>query len=349
MKTAENATVAKIRAIYGKSLKYNDYIELASRKKVTEVAEYLKKHTHFSDALSSIDTASIHRGFLESILHKSYFDRYESLCKFQSLDDQPFFNFLLVHSEIKELLKALLFLNNDSDDVYIESMHTYLIKKSSFDLMALAKAGDFKELLKVIKHTPYYDVLKNFKTDSNGNIPYTKCEVMLRTYYLKWMIEEAGKCISGKSKDTLIDQIKVQTDIVNIINAYRMKKYFYADLETLKAYMLPFYGRLSKEKQYTLFEAQSPEEYLRLLSYTSYGRKMQELSENMESEQFERELTKIRYAMAKQALMFSDNAAISIYSFMYLSEIELENIINIIEGIRYNKSISYMESLLILE
>ena len=60
LKSAENATVAKARAIYGKRLRESDYFELASRKKVTEAAEYLKKNTHFSEALSSIDTSAIH-------------------------------------------------------------------------------------------------------------------------------------------------------------------------------------------------------------------------------------------------------------------------------------------------
>ena len=147
----------------------------------------------------------------------------------------------------------------------------------------------------------------------------------------------------------MLDQINVQTDVINLINAYRMKKYFYADAQTLKKYMLPFYGRLSKEKQFVLFETQSPEDYLRMLARTSYGRKMETLTETMPSEQFERELVRIRCTLAKRSLMFSEDAAVSLYSLMYLSEVELNNIINIIEGIRYNKSVSYMENLIVLQ
>lgn len=42
MKASKNATVAKIRAVYGKRLKENDYYELSAKKKVSEAAEYLK-------------------------------------------------------------------------------------------------------------------------------------------------------------------------------------------------------------------------------------------------------------------------------------------------------------------
>lgn len=348
LRASENATIVKARAIYGKRLKYNDYVELASRKKVTEVAEYLKKNTYFSRDLSNIDTATIHRGFLESILNKAYFERYEELCRFQHIDEKPFFKFLLVRSELRELLKALLYLNNDNNDIYIESMQPHLIEKSRIDLMALAKATNFKDILSVIKHTPYYDVLKNIQADSSGQIPYTKCEVRLRTYYLKWMLENAEKTAHGKSKKALSDQINVQIDIVNLINAYRMKKFFNADKQTLEKYTLPFYGRMSKEKLAELFEADSAEEYLRRFSHTSYGRKPKQFSEDMHSTQFEKELTIIRCDMARRALMFSEDAAVSLYSLMYLLEVELDNIINIIEGIRYNKSISYMENLIVV-
>ncbi len=348
VKSSENATVVKARTVYGHRLKYENYTELASRKKVTDAAEYLKKNTYFSEALADIDTATIHRGFLESVLNRAYYDGYEKLCRFQHLEKQPFFNFLLVRSEIRELLKALLSLNNERDDVYIESMHSFLIEKSCIDLMALARASDFKELLKVLRHTPYYDVLKNVRTDSSGNVPYTRCEVLLRTYYMKWLLENAGKCTYGRSEKALIDQINVQTDMINIVNAYRMKKYFKADAQTLENYMLPFYGRLSKEKQRMLFNTASAEEYLRMLSGTSYGRKMEQLTDNMESADFEREVIKIRCSMARKSLMFSEDAAVSIFSLMYLQEVELKNIINIIEGIRYNKSISYMENLIVM-
>ncbi len=349
MKASENATITKARAIYGKRLKYSDYIELASKKRVTEAAEFLKKNTHFAKALSNIDTSAIHRGHLESVLNKAYFDMYEELCNFQKLGKQPFYNFLFIRSELRELLKALLYLNNDRKDAYIESVHPYMIKKSGIDLLALAKAENFRQLLNVLKPTPYYNVLKKIKTDDDGNVPYTKCEVLLRKYYMKWLRDTASETVDGDSKKALIDQINVHIDLINIINAYRMKKYFSADAETLKKYMLPFYGRLSEKKQNELFETQSAEEYIKMLMHTSYGRKAENISEDMESETFEREFSKIRYKMAKRALAFSQNAAVSIYSLMYLFEVELKNIINIIEGIRYNKSVSYIENLLITE
>lgn len=349
MNASKNATVAKVRAAYGKRLRENDYSELFTKKKVTDAADYLKRNTHYSDIFSGVDTSTIHRGYLETLMHKAYFDEYERLCRFQRLNEEPFYNFLLVKEEIRELLKAILYLNNDRRDVYIESLHAFLIKKASFDLIELAKARDFKQLLLVIKNTPYYNIIKNITVDKNGNIPYTNCEVMLRTYYLKWLIETAEKQFDGDAKNSIIQQINVQTDFINIVNAYRMKTYFFRDAQSIKDFSLPFYGRLSQTKQFELFEADTTEEFLRRLSKTPYGRLMENLNENMEGGRFEIELEKLQCSMAKRALLFTNNAAVSLFSFMYLAEVEVKNVISIIECIRYGKSIPYMQGLVVMQ
>ncbi|MBQ8435254.1 MAG: V-type ATPase subunit, partial [Oscillospiraceae bacterium] len=150
-----------------------------------------------------------------------------------------------------------------------------------------------------------------------------------------------------KTTDILSEQINVQADIINIINGYRMKKYFYGDAQSLKEHSLPFHGRLSREKQDEIFEADSPEDYIRRLSKTVYGRLMENLDDNMEGDQFEKELEKLRCSIAKRALQFSENAAVSLYSYMYLAEVEIKNIITVIESIRYGKNIPYMKNLVV--
>ena len=348
MNASRNATVTRVRAVYGKRLKEKDYNELCSKKRVTEAAEYLKRSTHFSDALSGIDTSAIHRGYLESLLQKAFYSRYEQLCDFQQLSREPFYNFLLIRTEMRELLKAILYLNNEKEDVYIEALPAFFVKKATFDLIELAKARTFKELLAVIKNTPYYSILSGIETDRNGNVPYTRCEVELRSYYMRWLNSTAKEQFRGSGRDELIKLINVQTDIINIINAYRMKKFFGWDGERIKKHSLPFYGRISRRKQAELFEASNTDEFIRVLKGTVYGRLTDDLYEGMESSRFETELFRIQCRMAKKALRFSDSAAVSLYAFMYLCEVEVNNIVTIVECIRYEKTIPYMQNLLVI-
>lgn len=348
MSFSRNATVARIRAIYGKRLKAEHYKELITKKNVSDVAEYLKRNTRYSGVLANIDTNDIHRGFLEDILTKSNFELYVNLCKFQNLDEEPFYRFLIELHEIEEILDAILYLNAGLSGSYISDLPSFLLSKASFDLLEIAKIRSFKELLTVLNKTDYYNVLRDIKEDENFNVDFMECEVKLRTHYLKKFLKIVERDFTGYAKEELKHQIEVQVDLINIINTYRMKSAFNAGIDEIKKNSLPFYGRLSVKKEEELFEAKNIEEFLKILSHTIYGRQLEDISKCVDSIQFERQMRKLRFNIAKRALAFSGNVAVSLYSVTNLFEVELNNIICIVEGIRYGKSPSYIESLLII-
>ena len=348
MSFSRNATVARIRAIYGKRLRTEHYKELITKKSVPEVAEYLKRNTRYSGVLASIDTNKIHRGFLEDILRKSNFEMYVRLCKFQKLDEEPFYRFLIEYDEIAEILNAILYLNAGASGSYIADLPTFLLSRASFDLLEIAKIRSFKQLLNVLSRTDYYPILKDVKVDESGKVDFTKCEMKLRTHYLKKLLRTVERDFKGQAREELKHQIEVQVDLINIINAYRMKNAFNAGADEIKKNTLPFYGRISVKKEDKLFEARDIEEFLAILSRTIYGRQLDDISQCTDSIQFERQMRKLRFNIAKRALAFSGNVAVSLYSVTYLFEVELNNIIRIVEGIRYGKSTSYIESLLII-
>lgn len=340
---AKNATVTKIRAIYGKRLNENDYKELLSKKSVAEVAEYLKHSPNYKDAFTDIDTATIRRGHLETVLRRHNFERYGKICNFQNLDKQPFYTYLIKWSEIEELLVAILHLNANSSETYIENLPTYLIHKSSFDLIGLAKARNYKQLLDVIKHTPYYAILKQIEPDKDNRVDEILCETKLRTYYLNWLLGTVNKDFHGNTRKTLAEQIQLQIDIVNIINAYRMKTYFNASADEIRTLLLPFKGRITDTVKEELISSQNAEDFERVLSKTNYGRQLEELDGGIEHK-----LTELRCRYARRGLTFSQNSASSLYSAVYLFDVELGNIIRIIEGIRYGRPVEDIEALLVL-
>ena len=92
-----NATVAKIRAMYGKRLSAEDYAQLASFGSVSEIAEYLKKYTHYGKTLASVDTVMIHRGLLESLLRRHNFETYFRITDFENIGRAEFYNHMIIH------------------------------------------------------------------------------------------------------------------------------------------------------------------------------------------------------------------------------------------------------------
>lgn len=344
---SKNATIARIRTFYGKRITTEQYRDLASKKSVEEAAEYLKKNTHYATALANIDTNSIHRGFLEDILRKEHFNTYVKFCKFQQLNTEEFYKYFIVWLEIVEILNRIRHINADTNDEYIIDLPSFLINKASFDLIEMAKAKNFRELLGVLRNTPYYNILKNKAVDENGKVDFNLCEMDLRTYYLKWLINIVEKHFKGQSKEKLRLQIMTQIDLINIINAYRMKSIFHASNDEVRKNVLPYHGRISVKQQNELIESDNVSSFLSILSKTIYGKQLDNITECTDSIQFEKQISKLRFNLAKRALLFSENAAVSLYSAIYIFEVEVDNITRIVEGIRYGKDSSYMESLII--
>lgn len=338
------ATVAKIHAMHGKMLKETDYNELITKQSVNEVAEYLKKTPRYKELLAGIDTNTIHRGFLEVLIRRNNFDTYVKLCNFQHLDKEKFYQFDIKREEVQQILSCILHINAGQSENYIQSLPSYLIKHASFDLIDLAKCSTFEELLKVLKNTPYYNSLKDVEVNERGHVSVLKCEGILRTNFYKELFEIVNKSFRGKEKERLKDSIYTQLDLINFTNAFRMKTYFGATPDEIKDKMFDFYGKISKKQMFRFYEAPDKDKMLELFGKTLYARQIDKIN----SEIVENSIMLIRYKSAKRALQNAQTAPVAMYTFLFLCEVEMQNLISIIEGKRYNVEQSNIEKLLII-
>lgn len=345
--TSTNATVAKARAMYGQRLTNDDYKQLINKGSVAEVAEYLKRNSHYRGALSAIDTNTVHRGFLESLLRRDNFDRYERLVKFQRLDKQPFYDYVIISMETMEIVNYVRYLNAGTQNNYIATLPVFLTKRSSFDLFEMARTRTFEALLLVIKKTPYYDLLKNEKADQNGLYDCTRLEVTLRRYYLKWLMGVISTEFSGICRRELTEMVGMQFDLINIINAFRMKAFNSANADTIMEESLPINQRLSRRQQRYLFEASDVDAFIDRLKKIHYGTQILRFDSEMKIPMIEHDVLRLRFILAKLRMRSASSAPVSLFAFFFLSQIEIDNITSIIEGIRYHAPIDYIENLLI--
>ncbi len=338
-----NATVAKIMAMYGKRLTSNDYNELINKKSVSDIAEYLSKNTYYSLFLKSVDTHTIHRGMLESLLKKSIFERYIQITNFEKISRKEFYNYKIIQTEIDEILRCIRHINAGSDKL-IENIPIYMNSFTSFDLIELAKVKSYDELLIFLKRTPYYSVLADIPANNYGKADVTKCEIKLRTYY----IERLKKSLTFKKDISaqFIKYIQIDVDLINVINSYRLTTFFGEAEDAIENDMLPFYGRLSAQKQRSIYSASDSNEFINRFSKTYYGKQMLEYNYDINS--LELSAQRLRHKYAKLMLKRSNAAPLSVYAFIFLLEIEVQNIISIIEGIRYDVDSNSIKSLIII-
>lgn len=339
-----NATVAKMHAVYGKRLRQEDYSALLSCTSVSDAAGYLKRNTYFDKALEGVDTENIHRGNLENILRRSLMENYFRMIGFEKIGRDEFYNHIIVKTEINEILICILHLNAGTSD-HITTLPIYMNKYTSFNLMELAKVGSYEELLSLTEKTPYYAILKEHRPDEeNGHINYPVIELKLRTYYSKRLAESVKK-FGGETEKRLRSYIGTQIDMINIINSYRMKRYFSADPEEIKSRMIPIYMRISEQKMDELYSARDDKEFLERFSKTYYGREIAEKGFDMKTPELS--LSRFRFLQTKRAFSRSTSAPECFYTFNQLAEIEVRNIIRIIEGIRYSLPTKEISELII--
>lgn len=341
---SHNATVAKIMAIHGKRLSSEDYHNMINLQSVSEIAEYLKNSTYFHDILLPVDTNTIHRGLLENILRRSVYEKYLKILNFEQLEKQEFYNFKIIRAEIDEILSCISHINAKSTE-QITTTPVYLSNYVSFDLIQLSKIRSYDELLAFFKRTAYYDLLVKCRPN-NEKIDYTKCEILLRTYFVKRLFATIDKYFNSKIKASLESLISTDIDLINIINSYRLKTYYNENIDVIKENILPFHGKFKKENQRELYSSIDSKDFISKFSKTYYGRQM--VVNKLDINNLEQSSFGLRYLNAKRALTQSQEAPVCIYAFVFLMEIEVSNIIKIIEGIRYGVPQKDIEMLLVI-
>lgn len=341
---SNKAMVTKSRAMYGKRLTKEDYQELVRMKSVRDIAVFLKSSPGYSDQLANIYPESIHRGQLELLLEKSVFHKYIRLTRYDINNKGSFLSFVISRFEVEQILRCIMYLNAQISEDFITNLPGYLISHATFPVMKLASVRNFPELLTVLEKTKYYDTVRLFAPKEGERIDYTACETALQTLYYREIFDILEKTVKGKEKEELKDILKIQIELKNISTIYRLKTYFRMEPEEIRSHLLPFSYRLKKDRLENLLKAEDGETIIRYLQNSLYGKRLAD-----DRLKYIEDYTKqINAYYSKQLMRFSVNVPAVVYGFMELMQLEVLNITNIIEGIRYHMSPDNIKKLLVI-
>lgn len=337
------AMLTKARAMYGKRLTPENYQELLRMKSVRDIAAYLKVMPGYADILSNIFPDSIHRGQLELLLEKSLFQKYIRLSRYDISNRSSFLTFVISRFEVEQILRCIMFLNAGTSENFISELPGYLIVHATFPVMQLAEVRSFDDLLAVLERTKYEDTVRRYAPKEGARIDYTGCDVALYTLYYDEMFRLIDRLVKGKEKEELEELVKIQIELRNIAAIFRLKNYFQINGEEIRQYLLPYRYKLREDKLKLLLDAEGGDKILSFIRTSPYGRQL-------EGDRFvyiEDYIRQINAYYNKRIIRFSFNAPAVVYGFMELMQLELLNITNIIEGIRYNMSPENIRKLLI--
>ncbi len=341
MLTNNNALSAKAKAMYGRRLTVEDYEELLHKRNVSEIAAYLKNQTKYSEVLSDVKENSVHRGQLEIMLKRDSFNRRNKLYRYADKSHQEFYNMSSEKEEIAQILACLRALISNDYSNFVSDLPLFMNKSMSIDMRDLLSVKSVKDLVKVIKHTAYYgDIAEYLEAE---DIHYATIEHTLNLYYYRHLNEVVEKHFKGDSRKEILKIVNQSIELKNIAKIYRMKEYYHSPPERVRNGMLDCKPQISKQLYEQLFDAKDGTKVLQLLEQTPYKIKVGN-EDFVFIEQYARQ---INYDSGHRLMNFSTDPSVVYLAYFLLEESEVENLINIIEGVRYGVVASQIQKLLI--
>ena len=341
--SANHALAAKARAMYGKRLTFQNYKELLRKQTVNEIAAYLKQQSNYADCLSDINENLIHRGQLENIIKRQFYDEYKRMFHFIDRSERSFYNYNIIRMEVDEILNCLRFINAGRQGEYDFNPPAVLLRDSGINLHGLAKVRTFQDVLDLLKGSPYFDILKKHEVGEDNKIDTITIDTELRKFYYEKFYELIDRDLRGKTKESLKESVGMEIDLQNLMIILRLKKYFNASGEYIRSLLLPFHYRIGPDDIEKIISETDAASAWRAIIETKYGR----LFKNYSFDIAEKYGEQVRYELHRKLLMFSNTAPVVVISYTQLKWSEINNLINIIEGIRYRLPPSEISKLLI--
>jgi len=324
------AVNAKIKTMEGRFLKDEDYESLLKLESVAEVAGYLKEKTAYRDILTSVDTASVHRGMLENLIKQNMVKSIDRIIHYFTGDYKSFIKTLYAKYEIEELKAIARAIFNDRDAGDLRS-GAFLGKYSGLDTERVFEAKSIRDIIYALEGSEFYKFLIPL-VDGNFTENLFRFEMILDMSYYSILQKEWSR-LAKRDIGILHQAQGIIADLLNIQWIYRGKKFYRLSPEELLNYTINIGRRLDFNLLKSLCYTQSLEEFFRLVKTTRYSFMFKE--DETTDIFMERRMERYIYFELRALVKNYNLSIISAFAFIIFLEYEVKDIISIVEAIRY--------------
>lgn len=310
---------SKIKGMYAKRITKNDLEDLIKQNNLKNAILLLKsKCDIFKNADENIDRLEI-----ESLLEK---DQINDILKIQKLldnKDKEIFEMFLLQYEIK-CVKSIfrkLFSDDKTDDIIVQNVKMWTNALFN-DIRGIETVQNFYEFFGAIKRMKYNKILKKYQEQENINVFEVENEI--DKLYFETLYDTVKNEVNSKKI------IGSEIDLLNVLWIFRIKKYYNFESEKINQILIKRYYKLKPNIIQKIIQTNSFEKIKEIMSKTIYK------SVFTEESSLEENIDKYLYEVNKK--IFRNDITSIAYILAYVNMIEYENndIINTIEGIRYN-------------
>lgn len=341
--SSDMAMAAKARAMFGERMKEPDYIALMQKKSVADIAGALKRDSVFSEALAGVNEKAVHPGQLEALVRMDVYRRLQKLLRYSEGDYGKFIYAAVETEEIDLILSSIRwFTQKDSEarSSMIADMPIYIGHYLSFDVKKLPEVTNFSDLIKVLKGTRYERIVRKYETKDMAQINYIGLEHELRLNYYETVMEVVSGY--GKAGSDMMPIVKARIELDNIALIYRLKKYFHAPADQIRPLITHTTNLFNDREMEDLISSSTADQVIEKLQ-----KKYHRYVKNVKFSSIEHYTGMIRYHMNYHFMETSTEPKLVLLSYLLLSRIEIQNVVNIIEGVSYGIGIDHIKPMLV--
>jgi V/A-type H+-transporting ATPase subunit C len=219
----------------------------------------------------------------------------------------------------------------------IAELPLFLKKHASFPIEKLGNVRTQAELIQVLQKTRYEKILSRAIVSGKLNPVYF--EQLLKSNYYEQLLAFTKQM--GKDGKELVKMVRWEIETENFILAYRLKVYFDYQPQQILPHLMSVSGQNDIARLQNLLATNSKEQLQRcfLKQYCSGA-------EMPPGDYIEGPAKRERCVVSRHNLAFSNNPAVAFYCYTRLAKAEVEDIITILEGIRYQVSPERLKPLL---
>lgn len=339
------AVLAKARAMYGKRITPQQFEELLHCKSVREVTAFLKTQTHYGPSLAAVSEADIHRGQLEELLRRAFFENSDKLYYYQNDLSGTQFQFFLQEAEIRQLLRMVFLLRAGEPEHFIVELPPHLMQRGKLDFLAISQVKSFDQLILLLQsqHTVYGDILAKFRPENDRKLDLLAMEHALWLDYFSRMLQTLTS--TDHETEELEELVKLRVELLNLRSLYRNVLYLHLPLQHLEQeVLLPWGTKLRREAILALAEAKNEEEFWKILLKNPFYARFSPTGE----ESIEHFTDRLFASRCRHLLYFTTNSDLCFYTYLLLAQQEEQNVVTLLEGIRYGMNEDQIRKLLIL-
>lgn len=339
-KYSSNVILAKVRAMYGKRISANDYSNLLACATVPDVTVYLKNNTAYARELSGANELVTNRNQLENYIRKKLFHDLEDLGRYEISTGDSFAEYTIARTEIEQILHSLMYLDSGNSSDYLYSLPMFFNKRTEINLVEFASAKNYDEFLDVLKGSVYKGLLARHKPPKGQRLDISAIEKTLYDHLYEKFFRALRKGASKKVRDELSELLYAYIDYSNFVRIVRLKR----NHSKVKSAILN-HGTIKEKYIEQMCGAENEEQVFEIMKSTNRGKIFSRLKFNYIDELPDRVL----YDKCRKAIRLSVHPDAVMISYLFLLQIEIQNLITIIEGVRYNAPRRDIESLLIMK